>query len=72
MKKVFLFAAFAMVVALFSSCKKEGDTFMCRVELGPVKGDWEDYSDEAKNKSECNALGDTYGGMGLKCEMRNK
>ena len=72
MKKVLLFVAVAMGVALFSSCSKEGDTCMCRTEVGPLKGEWQDYSNEAGNKADCKALSDTYGGIGMKCEMRNK
>jgi len=70
MKKVLFFAAIAVVTAVsFSSCKK-GDTCMCRVEAGPIKGEWEDYSDEADNKADCKKLGESYGGVGMKCEMR--
>ena len=70
MKKVFLFAAIAMAAASFSSCSKDGDTCMCRTEVGPVKGDWIDYSDEADNKKDCERLSETFGGVGMKCKMR--
>jgi len=70
MKKVFLFIVVAMAVASFSSCSKNGDTCMCRDEFGPIKGEWEDYSDEAETKSECKALSESFAGIGRKCEMR--
>jgi len=69
MKKVLLFAAIAMTVASFSSCSK-GNTCMCREKIGPFKGDWVDYSDQADNKSDCKALAGSIVGVGMECEMR--
>jgi hypothetical protein len=70
MKKVLFVVAVAIAAASFASCSNNGDTCMCRTKVLGVKSDWEDWSEFAKTKEECNAQGGGVFGAGMECEMR--